>query len=100
MRLPKTARDLQALRGAAYERAVRRLIDNAKAESDGYNPLGGESDDIPVISILPDGTRSLRDVGSFNIYEEPSGRVLAVLPSNYARGRYYPLAWTLIYSET
>lgn len=30
----------------------------------------------------------------------PDGRVLAVLPSSYARGRYYPLAWTLIYSET
>lgn len=99
MRLPKTAAELRSLRGAAYERAIRRLIDNAQSDSDGYNPLGGESDDIPVISALPDGSRSMRDVGSFSIYETPDERVLAVLPSNYARGRYYPLAWTLIYPE-
>ena len=97
MRLPKTSSELRALRGAAYERAVKRLIDNAQSDSDGYNPIGGQSDDIPVISVLPDGTRSLRGVGSFSIYEEPNGRVLAVLPSNYTRGRYYPRAWVLLY---
>lgn len=97
MPLPKTAAELRALRGAAYERAVKRLIDEARLDSGGYNPLGGQSDDIPVISVLPDGTKSLRGVGSINIYEEPDGTVLAVLPSNYARGRYHPLAWTLIY---
>ncbi len=98
MRLPKSAGELRALRGAAYERAVNRLIDEAQLESGGYNPLGGQSDDIPVISILPEGTRSLRSVGSISIYEKPDGSVLAVLPSNYSRGRYYPLAWVLLYS--
>lgn len=97
MRLPKTAAELRALRGVAYERAVARLIDEAQLESGGYNPLGGQSDDIPVISVLPEGTKSLRGVGSISVYEEPSGAVIAVLPSNYSKGRYYPLAWTLLY---
>lgn len=85
-----TADELFKLRGAAYERAVKALVHRAGV---GYNPLGGEADDVDVLDVFVRGTTEQRPAGRLRVFRHPSGSVTAVARS---RGVSYPVAYRII----
>jgi hypothetical protein len=89
MKTKLTADNLFALSGRSYESAVRRLQHACK--EGGWNPLGGEADDVDVSVGFSDDTVERPSIPGVRVFER-RGAVIAV-----TRPGHYPLARIVLY---
>ena len=85
----KTSTELFSLSGRAYEKAIRNLIHSCTDE--GWNPLGGESDDADVSIGFSSDTVERTGVNNVRVFER-RGAVIAVTHAGN-----YPLARIVLY---
>jgi hypothetical protein len=88
---PKTADELFSLRGVSYDRAIANLLENAiDRGACGWNPIGGESDDIDVIHGFREGTHEEKSSGNKRIFRRDENVFVSF------RMSCYPIAYRVL----